>query len=434
MRVEKDRDDFPVVAIGASAGGLEACRRLLHALPADTGMAFILVQHLDPNHGSMLVDLLSSATTMAVVQASEGMPIVPDHLYVIPPGRYLSVAAGGLHVSQPEARHGARLPFDHLLTTLALVYGQRGICVILSGTGSDGCLGLKAVKQHGGMVLAQDPTEASYDGMPRSAIATGLVDRVLAVAEIPSALSPQRAAPTSAPEAPPPPALAPDHLARVITFLRGQTEHDFTHYKPGTLQRRIERRMAMAALAADDVEGYLEILRTDQRERDLLIKDLLINVTSFFRDPRVFDVLAGQVIPSLIHGRGSDQPIRLWVAGCSTGEETYSLVMLFREAITAAKLNIRLQVFASDVDPEAVAAAREGLYPEAIAKGVSPARLSRFFVREEQGYRVSPELRAVVVFTIQDVLADPPFSRLDMISCRNLLIYLMPDAQTKVLS
>lgn len=418
MRVAKDRDDFPVVAIGASAGGLEACRRLLHALPADTGMAFILVQHLDPNHESMLVDLLSSATTMAVVQASEGMPIVPDHLYVIPPGRYLSVAAGALHISQPEARHGARLPFDHLLTTLALAYGQRGICVILSGTGADGCLGLKAVKQHGGMVLAQDPTEASYDGMPRSAIATGLVDRVLPVAEIPSALD----------------HLAPDHLARVIGFLRGQTEHDFTHYKPGTLQRRIERRMAMAALAADDVERYLEILRTDQRERDLLIKDLLINVTSFFRDPRVFDVLAAQVIPGLIHGRGSDQPIRLWVAGCSTGEETYSLVMLFREAITAAKLNIRLQVFASDVDPEAVATAREGLYPEAIAKNVSPARLSRFFVREEQGYRVSPELRAVVVFTIQDVLADPPFSRLDMISCRNLLIYLMPDAQTKVLS
>ena len=438
MRVAKDRDDFPVVAIGASAGGLEACRRLLHALPADTGMAFILVQHLDPNHESMLVDLLSSATTMAVVQASEGMPIVPDHLYVIPPGRYLSVAAGALHISQPEARHGARLPFDHLLTTLALAYGRRGICVILSGTGADGCLGLKAVKQHGGMVLAQDPTEASYDGMPRSAIATGLVDRVLPVAEIPSALSPQRAAPTYGPEAPAPASaldhLAPDHLARVIGFLRGQTEHDFTHYKPGTLQRRIERRMAMAALAADDVERYLEILRTDQRERDLLIKDLLINVTSFFRDPRVFDVLAVQVIPGLIHGRGSDQPIRLWVAGCSTGEETYSLVMLFREAITAAKLNIRLQVFASDVDPEAVATAREGLYPEAIAKNVSPARLSRFFVREEQGYRVSPELRAVVVFTIQDVLADPPFSRLDMISCRNLLIYLMPDAQTKVLS
>ncbi len=434
--IEKDRGDFPVVAIGASAGGLDACRRLLHAMPADTGMAFILVQHLDPNHESMLVDLLSGATTMTVAQASEGMPIVPDHLYVIPPGRYLSVAAGALHVSQPEARHGARLPFDHLLTTLAPAYGRCAICVILSGTGADGCLGLRAVKQHGGMVLAQDPAEAGYDGMPRSAIATGLVDHVLPVGEIPPALRARRAAltPGAAPETPPPRASAPDRLASVVAFLRGRTEHDFTLYKPGTLQRRIERRMAMVALDPDDIERYLEILRADPRELDLLIKDLLINVTSFFRDPRVFDVLAGQVIPGLIHGRGPAQPIRLWVAGCSTGEETYSLVMLFREAITAAKLNIRLQVFASDVDPDAVAAAREGVYPETIAKDVSPARLSRFFVREEHGYRVSPELRAVVVFTVQDVLADPPFSRLDMISCRNLLIYLLAEAQAKVIS
>jgi len=421
--------------MGASAGGLDACRHLLRALPGKTEIAFVLVQHLDPNHPSMLVDLLAGATTMTVVQAAEGMPIARNHLYVIPPGFYLSVGGGTLHLSAPEARHGARLPFDHLLQAMAAEYGPRGVCVILSGTGADGSLGLKAVKAQGGLVIVQNPDEAAYDGMPRSAIATGLVDLVLPVAEIPKALAERRGnlAPGAVPAAPPPDPTQ-DHLAEIIAFLRDRTEHDFTLYKSGTLQRRIERRMGMAALGTDEMARYLEMLRANPTELDLLVKDLLINVTRFFRDPQVFDLLASRIVPEMIRDRASDNPIRIWVAGCSTGEETYSLVMIFREAIAAAKLNVKLQVFASDVDPDAITTAREGLYPETIAAEVSPERLSRFFVHEEHGYRIAPELRAAVVFTVQDVLADPPFSRLDMVSCRNLLIYLRPEAQTKVIA
>ena len=406
------------------------------ALPAGNGMAFILVQHLDPTHESMMVDLLAGHTSMTVRQATDGMPIEREHLYVIPPGTYLSVGNGALHLSQPQARHGARLPFDFLLHSLAEECGARAICVILSGTGADGSLGLKAVKEKGGLVIAQDPDEAGYDGMPRSAIMTGAVDLVLPVAKIPEALVKydRRMALTRAQNGSRPQDAAQDWLPEIIDLLRTKTAHDFTLYKPGTLQRRIERRMAMAAIETDDMDRYLEILRSDTGELDLLAKDLLINVTSFFRDPKVFDLLAEKIVPDLVRSQTPDHPLRIWIAGCSTGEETYSLAMLFREQITAAKRNVKLQVFASDVDPDAVASAREGLYPETIEADVSPARLARFFSKEDHGYRVLPELRAAVVFTVQDVLADPPFSRLDLVSCRNLLIYLRPEAQAKVIS
>ena len=308
--------------------------------------------------------------------------------------------------------------------------------MILSGTGADGSLGLKAVKEKGGLVIAQDPDEAGYDGMPRSAIMTGAVDLVLPVAKIPDALVKYggRLAVTRTQNGLPPQDGAQDWLPEIIDLLRTKTAHDFTLYKQGTLQRRIERRMAMAAIETDDMDRYLDVLRSDTSELDLLAKDLLINVTSFFRDPKVFDLLAEKIVPDLVRNRTPDHPLRIWIAGCSTGEETYSLAMLFREEIAAAKRNIKLQVFASDVDPDAVASAREGLYPETIEADVSAARLARFFTKEDHGYRVLPELRAAVVFTVQDVLADPPFSRLDLVSCRNLLIYLRPEAQAKVIS
>ena len=408
----------------------------MEALASGNGMAFVLVQHLDPSHASMMADLLAGHTSMTVLQAADGMPLQRDHLYVIPPGAYLSVADATLRLSQPKARHGARLPFDFLLHSLAAEYGGRAICVVLSGTGADGSLGLQAVKEQGGLVIAQDPQEAAYDGMPRSAIATGDVDLVLPVAEIPAALveharrialhrdhNLRSASPKSQ-----------DWLQKTVDLLRAKTAHDFTLYKPGTLQRRIERRMSMAAVGTEDVDRYLAILRSDPNELGRLAKDLLINVTSFFRDPKVFDVLAAKIIPDLVRDHARDVPIRIWIAGCSTGEETYSLAMLFREEIAATNRNIKLQVFASDVDPDAVASAREGLYPEAISADVSPARLARFFSKEDHSYRVSPELRAAVVFTVQDVLADPPFSRLDLVSCRNLLIYLRPEAQAKVIA
>ena len=428
--------DFPVVGIGASAGGLDACRKLVDALPAGNGMSFILVQHLDPTHASMMVDLLAGHTSMTVLEAADGMPIEPDHFYVIPPATYLSVRDGALRLSQPQARHGARLPVDFLLHSLAEEYGPRVICIILSGTGADGSVGLKAVKAKGGFAIAQDPDEAGYDGMPRSAIMTGAVELILPVARIPEALAKygRRRNLAQPPNAVPPQDTPQDWLTGIVDLLRTETAHDFTLYKPGTLQRRIERRMAMASIRTDDMGRYLEILQSSTNELEQLAKDLLISVTSFFRDRKVFDFLAESIVPDLVSKHSPDHPLRIWIAGCSTGEETYSLAMLFREQIMATNRDVKLQVFASDIDPEAIAGAREGFYPRTIEADVTPERLSRFFKREGDGYRISPELRAMVVFAVQDVLADPPFSRLDLVSCRNLLIYLRPDAQEKVVS
>jgi two-component system CheB/CheR fusion protein len=434
LQTQPLQGNFPVVAVGASAGGLEAFRKLFDALPAKSGMALILIQHLDPTHASMMVDLLAGHTTMEIRQATDGMPLEREHVYVIPPATYLSIHDGALQLSAPRERHGARLPFDFFLRSLAAECGDRAICVILSGTGADGSLGLKAIKEKGGLVIVQNPDEAAYDGMPRSAMMTGLVDFVLPVAEMPGVLvgrtaqmqmlGPRQDNSTDDD--------VPDWLAAIIDLLRARTAHDFTFYKPGTLRRRIERRMGAAAIA--DGVRYLDILKQDSGELELLAKDVLINVTNFFRDPQAFELLAERIVPDLVRQHEPDRPLRVWVAGCSTGEETYSIAMLFVEEIAATKPTIALQVFASDVDGDALAFARDGIYPESIAADVSPARLARFFAKEDRGYRIARDLRDLVVFTIQDVLADPPFSRLDLISCRNLLIYLRPEAQEKVLS
>jgi two-component system CheB/CheR fusion protein len=434
-----DAGHFLVVGIGASAGGLDACRKLLRALPIDHGMVFILVQHSDPNHESMMVGLLAGHTRMTVREAVDGLPIEREHLYVIPPGTYPSVSNGKLRLSTPLARHGARLPFDFLLHSLAEEFASRTVCVILSGTGADGSLGLRTVAEVGGLIIAQDPKDAGYDGMPRSAISTGAVDLVLAADEIPEALMEQTrntvvARATVASKHDGSGSQARKVFSEMIELLRTETVHDFTLYKQGTLQRRIERRMAMAAIEVGGVDRYLEVLRRSPAERDSLAKDLLINVTSFFRDTHVFDLLAQKIIPELVSSQQPEHPMRVWVAGCSTGEETYSLAMLFQEEIATDGRNVKLQVFASDADQDAVASAREGLYPETISTVVTAPRLARFFSKEGHAYRVSPELRSTVIFSVQDVLTDPPFSRLDMVSCRNLLIYLRPEAQAKVIS
>ncbi len=427
--VTRSASGVDIVAIGASAGGLEAATRLVEALGDGGGASFILVQHLDPNHDSLLVDLLAAHTALAVKQATDGMELLPGHILVIPPGAYLSVTNGHLHLTSPPRGQGARLPFDFLLASLARDFGGRLVCVVLSGTGTDGSQGLRAVKAAGGLVIAQDPTEAGYDGMPRSAMATGLVDHVLPVAAMPEVIR-NRHCPVN----PPSTSLGDDGLATIVNLLRTHTPYDFTLYKQGTLRRRIDRRMSMAGITADGLADYLDLLNRDPAERDNLAKDMLINVTEFFRDPKVFELLATSVIPGLIRGRTADNHLRLWVAGCSTGEETYSLAILFLEQVAAAGLAMKLQLFASDVDPDAVATAREGWYPASIVENVSAERLARFFIADDGGYRVTQELRAHVVFTVQDVLADPPFSRLDFISCRNLLIYLMPEAQARVLA
>jgi len=421
----KGDGDLFVVGIGASAGGLEACKRLLAALPADSGLAFIIVQHLDPNHESMMVTLLSGSTEMSVSQAVEGMLVEIDNVYVIPPGHYLSISDNVLHLTLPVERHGARLPFDFLLNAMAASVGAHAACVILSGSGSDGTLGIKAIKRGGGIVIAQDPKEAGYDGMPRNAIESGKVDFILPISGIAERLI-QFKKDFNLPK-------DLSRLARIITLLRSKTSHDFTLYKAGTLERRIARRMAVAGFSENDSDGYLAVLATDPTERDQLVEDLLINVTQFFRDAKVFETLSADLIPEIV-SNAVDQTIRIWVAGCSTGEETYSLAMLFSEHIKSVNSAIKLQIFASDVDPEAVAAAREGVYPFSIEGAVSTQRLKQFFNKEERGYAVSVELRASVIFAVHDVLADPPFSNLDLISCRNLLIYLQPEAQAKVIS
>jgi two-component system CheB/CheR fusion protein len=437
---------FAIVGIGASAGGLLACQRLLGAMQDDTGMAFILVQHLPPDHPSLMVDLLAHHTRMRVVQASEGMPIAANTLYAIPPGVYLAVADGTLHLSEPDAPHGARLPVDFLFRSLAACYADRAVGVVLTGTGADGSLGLEAIHRHGGLLIAQAPDEAEYGGMPTAAIATGAVDLVLPIAGIPEALTGYNTTLTEAPartatstatstahQAEPRSGEDAD-LVAIITLMRSGSAHDFTLYKPGTLQRRIERRMGMVGLAAADTQAYLAMLRQTPAELDLLARDLLIHVTSFFRDPKVFELLAEQTLPALVRSHDTATPLRVWVAGCSTGEESYSLAMLLHEAIASSGITLKLQIFASALEPDAVPTARDGLYPFSIAAQISPERLACWFTREPGGFRVTPELRGTVVFTVQDLLSDPPFSRLDLISCRNVLIYLRPEAQARVIS
>jgi two-component system CheB/CheR fusion protein len=433
-RVRPQNDSLLVVGLGASAGGLEAVRKLLATLPAHTGMAFVLIQHLDPTHKSMLVDLLSRDTAMKVLQASDGMSIRPDCLYVIPPQADLSVDSGVLRLSQPPALRGPHLPFDFFLRSLAESYGERAVCVVLSGAGADGSVGLRAVSEKGGLVIAQDPGETAFDGMPRSAIATGAVDLVLPTKKIPRALIRRRRYPHlgAARKRAPPDDQADKSLTLIIELLRSQSSQDFTGYRKATVARRIQRRMDLAGIK--EVDDYIKTLRRDGTELGLLAKDLLIHVTRFFRDPAAHEALAKAVIPEMVRRHAADRPIRIWVPGCSTGEEAYSLAMLFTEELASAAQSSKLQIFASDLSPDVVARGRNGVFPEAIKTDVSAERLARFFTREDYGYRVCRELRDSIVFTVQDLLTDPPFSCLDFISCRNLLIYLRPEEQEKVLS
>jgi two-component system, chemotaxis family, CheB/CheR fusion protein len=419
---------FRVVAIGASAGGLDVCLKFVATLPADPNAAFVLVQHLDPAHESMMVGLLASHTRLPVREAAQDMAVENNVFYVMPPGVYLSVSDGRFGIAKPPARHGARLPFDFLLGSLAAEFGDRTVAIVMSGSGADGSAGIVAVKDAGGLTIAQEPSEAAYDEMPRAAIATANIDLVLPVAEMAAALA-----------APPPTSTASksldaQSLAAVLDVLRATTQHDFAGYKTGTLLRRVERRLGMAGIATHDIERYLAMLRDDPQERAGLLQDLLINVTRFFRDAAIFKELERTAVAELVAGCTSGEPLRIWIAGCSSGEETYSVAILFQEAIERARLSTRLCIFASDVDPVEIARAREGFYPAAIAADVTPERLARYFVKEGEGYRIGARIRANVVFSIQNLLVDPPFSRLDFVSCRNLLIYLKPAAQAKILS
>ncbi|WP_431304991.1 chemotaxis protein CheB [Sediminicoccus sp. BL-A-41-H5] len=413
----------PILAIGASAGGLAAYRGFLEALPAEVEFAAVLVQHLDPDHHSLLAELLAPHTSLVVHTAADGMRVEAGHLYIIPPGAALAVRGGMLSLSAPAERHGARLPFDFLLRSLAQGPApERAMAVVLSGSGEDGKEGALALRTRGGFVLAQDPAEADFDGMPRAVIAAGAVDAVLPVAAMAEALLRRLR------EAPQP---AEDDLTPIVALLRERTGQDFTPYKPGTLMRRVERRMALVGCATR--AAYTARLREDPAEQTQLVKDLLIHVTSFFRDPEVFEVLAARAIPDLVAAHAPARPLRVWVVACSTGEEAWSLAMLFQEAIAADGRGIQLQIFASDKDADAVAQARQALYPASIAGEVSAERLKAFFVPEENGFCITTALRSQVVFSVQDAITDPPFSRIDFVSCRNLLIYLRPESQARVI-
>ncbi|MHB8056965.1 MAG: chemotaxis protein CheB [Desulfuromonadaceae bacterium] len=428
---------FPIVGIGASAGGLAAFEAFFSGMPADKdpNMAFVLVQHLAPDHKSILTDLVRRYTRMQVAEATDGVVVQPNCAYIIPPGRDMAFLNGTLQLLEPSLPRGQRLPIDFFFRSLAQDQRERAICIVLSGTGSDGTLGVRAVKGEGGMAMAQNPESTEYDGMPRSAIATGLVDYVLPAAEMPAHLMGYvshafgKGFRTRAPHL----QKTEDALKKVFVLLRAQTGHDFSQYKYNTVKRRVERRMAVHQIA--DLGGYVHFLQQTSAEVEALFRDLLIGVTSFFRDPEVFAEVESKVIPSILADKPPGAAVRVWICGCSTGEEAYSIAMLLQEQMDRLKKNYLLQLFATDIDSRAIEQARSGLYPASIAADVSPERLARFFSPEADGsaYRINKTIRDTLVFSVQDVIKDPPFSKLDFISCRNLLIYLDSDLQKKLI-
>jgi two-component system, chemotaxis family, CheB/CheR fusion protein len=431
-------DSFPIVGIGASAGGLAAFEAFFSGMPADAdpGMAFVLVQHLAPDHASILTALMQRCTRMKVYEVEDGMTVQINCAYIIPPNRDMAFLNGSLQLMEPSEPRGHRLPIDILFRSLAQDQHERAIGIVLSGTGSDGTLGVRAIKGEGGMVMAQIPESCEFDGMPRSAISTGMVDYELSPADMANQLiayvkhafgHPPRLAAQSTP-------LNDNALKKIFILLRAQTSHDFSQYKPSTICRRIERRMAVHQIETTD--AYVKYLQQTSVEIEALFRDLLIGVTNFFRDPDAFEALESLVIPKLFEGKPPGAVIRAWSTGCSTGEEAYSLAILMYEQSEKLKQTYKLQVFASDIDSRAIAVARTGSYPASIAANISPERLARFFTAEPDGsaYRIHKNIRDLLVFSQHDVIKDPPFSKLDLICCRNLLIYFDSNLQKKLIT
>ena len=425
---------FPIVGIGASAGGLEALEQFLAQVPEKSGMAFVIVQHLDPNHKGILAELLQRTTGMEVVQVNDGLLVRPGCVYVIPPNKDMSILHGVLHLFQPMAPRGLRLPIDFFLSSLANDRQAASIGVILSGMGSDGTAGLKAIKDHAGVTLVQDPASAKFNSMPRSAIDAGVADIVAPAAELPGKIIDYfRHAPALARNELGLKEKDKNDLERIFILLRANTGHDFSLYKKNTVYRRIERRMGIHQI--DRISTYVRYLQENSQEIELLFRELLIGVTSFFRDPATWERLQEDVIPGLLASRPAGGILRAWSAGCSTGEEAYSLAIVFKEVLEKVKPagNFTLQIFATDLDRDAIAKARQAVYQAGIAANLSPERLHRFFSQEGDHYRVGREIREMVSFATQNIIMDPPFTKLDILICRNLLIYLMPELQKKLL-
>lgn len=426
-------DAFPVVGIGASAGGLEALEQFLKHVPAHSGMAYVVIQHLDPTHKGAMVELLQRASSMPVVQVKDRQKVEPDCVYVIPPNKDMSILHGVLHLLPQTSPRGLNLPIDFFFRSLAEDQQERSIGVVLSGMGSDGTLGLRAIKEKAGAGFVQSLASAKFSGMPRSVIEAGLADVIASAEELPARIvayhqhAPYIARPETALEQ-----KQLSALEKVFILLRAHTGNDFSLYKRSTIYRRIERRMGLHQI--DKIANYVRYLRDNPREVDLLFKELLIGVTSFFRDPASWEHLGHEVLPELLRSRPQSGVLRAWVPGCSTGEEAYSLAIVLSEALDqVAPRNLTFQIFATDLDRDAIERARQGIYPANIAADVSPERLRRFFHQDDRGCRVRKEIREAVVFAPQNIIMDPPFTKLDILSCRNLLIYLSPELQKKLI-
>jgi two-component system CheB/CheR fusion protein len=424
---------LPVIGIGASAGGLSAIKEFFANVPADSGMAFVVILHLSPNYASNAAAVIQQASAMPVTQVNEAVRIVPNHVYVIPPNRNLAMNDGVLQPREIDEPRGRRAPIDLFFRALAEAHGRYAAAIVLSGSGADGAIGLQRVKEYGGMVMAQDPPEAEFDAMPRNAIATGLVDYVLPVAAMPARLIaywnsaellrlPTHEAPRSKGDS--------EELRDLFALMRARTGHDFSQYKRATLLRRIGRRMQVNNVA--DLPAYLEVLRAQPEEIQALLRDLLISVTNFFRDPQAWLSLEA-VLPNMFVGKRAGDQVRAWVAGCATGEEAYTVAIALYEHALTLDQSPSIQIFATDIDEDAINVARHGLYPDTIAADVPPERLQRFFLPEQGSYRIKKEIRDLVLFAPHNLLRDPPFSKLDLITCRNLLIYLNRDVQEQVL-
>jgi len=432
VATKSEKRGFPIVGIGASAGGLEALEELLDNMPSDTGMAFVVVTHQHPGHTSLLPELLGKDTDMQVAEAADGTRLEPNHVYVGPPGGHLAILGGTLHRMETEKKEAPRLPIDYFFRSLAEDQQERAICIVLSGTGTDGTLGLKAIKGESGMAMVQQPQSAKYAGMPSSAIATGLADYVLPPAAMPNQLVAYAKGPylTGATVAAELPSVPEEPMQKIFVLLRSRTGHDFSSYKSNTLRRRIERRMNVHQI--EKPNRYVRYLQENPHEIDILFKELLISVTNFFRDAGAWEALKSP-LEKLIKSRPDNYTFRAWVPGCATGEEAFSVAIVLRECMEKVKRHLDVQVFGTDLDAAAIEVARVGQYPDGIAVDVSSQRLQRYFIRDDGTYRIRKEIRELAIFAPQNVIKDPPFTKLDMISCRNLLIYLNSDLQKKLL-
>ncbi len=424
---------FPIVCIGASAGGLDALEQYLENVPENSNMAYIVIQHLDPTHKGMLPELLQRTSKMKVMQVKDRMPVKQNVVYVIPPNKTMSILKGVLHLFEPVETRGLRLPIDYFLQTLADDQKERAVAVILSGMGSDGSIGIRSIKEQNGIVMVQEPSSAKFDSMPQKAMKSVLADIVAPANDLPLRLHDffNRI-----------PVIKSDHVIdnkdksafeKIIILLRSHTGNDFSLYKKKSIYRRVERRMGVHKI--DKISSYVHFLQENPIEMDILFKELLIGVTSFFRDPGLWEKLKETVIPNLVDDMQKGSILRAWVPGCSTGEEVYSLAMVFKEAVEKKNYqnNISLQIFATDLDSEAIDVARKGVFAENISANVSPERLSRFFVETEEGYRIKTEIREMVVFAKHNITMHAPFTKIDIISCRNMLIYMEPELQKKIL-